>query len=266
VIDSEEFVVVRRGATAPAPSTPSKFDESEVKVIAEPLSALREESVVSKKHKYLGSSMLAAQATGLPKVNGRSPGCLPPQLNNSVALTHVFRYFVATTAAPVSVSVQDMLGALGGICSVGNSLLKPWSSSFRIHSVTAYPSTAAAAPNENFCALWWNAGPSFQQKDVEESKDVPQGVTMTAPVRFTPPGKTLAGDWLACTATGSTNLFSMFVSAGSIIDLHVSFTLSNQFIPATMTIGTGTLGTIYYLALDGPSSNTIVPAHLPTTH
>jgi hypothetical protein len=218
----------------------------------------------SKSQMFLGSSSLQGKATGVPA--SERCGSLPPQLNNTVALTHRYRYFVATTAAPVSVSVQDMLGALGGICSVGNSLLKPWSSSFKIHSVTAYPSTAAAAPNENFCALWWNAGPSFQQKDVEESKDIPQGVTMTAPVRFIPPPKTLAGDWLACTATGTTNIFSMFVSAGSIIDLHVSYTLSNQFIPATMSIATGVLGTIYYLALDGPTSNTVVPAHLPTTH
>jgi hypothetical protein len=261
IVDSEYVLVRQLVPTGASPATPRVITESEEKVKTGPPQALQGEPGFAKLKSLSGS--LAVMGSPQRAKGGSS---LPPQLNNTMTVHNKIRYFVGTTSSPVSCSVQDMLGALGGTCTVANSLFKPWSSSFKIESLTCYPSTASTAPNENFCALWWNAGPSFQQRDVEESKDVPQGVTATGAVVFRPPKSTLAGDWLACTAAGTTNLFTMFVSAGSIIDLHVSHTLSNQFIPATMSIGVGVLGTIYYLALDGPLSNTIVPAHLPTTH
>jgi hypothetical protein len=190
---------------------------------------------------------------------------LPPVLDNTVKGSHCYRYFVASAASPVSVSVEDVLGALGGICTVANSLLKPIMSSFKIRKVVAYPSSSTSS-TDNFCQFSWNSGLLPQQVDSLMTQDIPEGVSSSKPVVFVPPAKTLASDWVACTATVTANLFTIFADAGSIIDLHVDYTISNAFIPATISIATGTLGTMYYLPLDGHASNTIVQAHLPTTH
>jgi hypothetical protein len=54
---------------------------------------------------------------------------------------------------------------------------------------------------------------------------------------------------------------------GAVIDLAVEFTLGNQFgVSAIAGIATVAVGTIYYLALDGPSNNHLAPIGVPTTH
>jgi hypothetical protein len=75
----------------------------------------------------------------------------------------------------------------------------------------------------------------------------------------------LCGDWVAATATGTLNLFSLSCSTDSIIDVEVEYTLSNQIQAASITIATGVLGSIYYLPLDGAASHVYNPLHLPTT-
>jgi urea transporter len=55
------------------------------------------------------------------------------------------------------------------------------------------------------------------------------------------------------------------VVEGAVIDLAVDFTLSGQFEAFTQVVATAVVGTVYYLALDGPSSNTLVPVGVPTT-
>jgi hypothetical protein len=215
----------------------------------------------------LDRKALAFLGAKLPLAKGKLKGVssLPPTLDNTIKCMHVFRYFVATASVPVSVSVNDMLGALGGVCTVTNSAFKPWASSFRLKAVVAFPSGSSSS-TDNFAQLSWNSGLLPQQRDQLKTQDIPQGISVTKPVVFKPPKLTLAGDWVACTASVTANLFTIFADAGSIIDLHVDFTLSNTFIPGTISIGTGVLNSVYYLPLDGPGSNTIVQAHLPTTH
>jgi hypothetical protein len=66
-------------------------------------------------------------------------------------------------------------------------------------------------------------------------------------------------------STAAVNLFALSCPIGSIVDLSVSFTLSNIQGALQETVASGSLGNVYYLALDGPSANTYIPLGLPTT-
>jgi len=54
-------------------------------------------------------------------------------------------------------------------------------------------------------------------------------------------------------------------AAGSIVDFEVESRLSNQFGLTPITVSVGVLNKVYYLALDGPSSNIFRPVGLPST-
>jgi hypothetical protein len=60
-------------------------------------------------------------------------------------------------------------------------------------------------------------------------------------------------------------MFELACSVGSIVDFTVSFRLSNIVGGTQNTVASAVNSGIYYLALDGPSSNKYVPVGLPTT-
>jgi len=170
--------------------------------------------------------------------------------------------FYASASGTNTVSVPSILGALGGVCVSSNSTLQPWASSFRIRQVDLYP--AANASGEDAANVQWDTGLSGFVRDELKDITMPIGITIASKVSSNPSPKTLASDWISCTETG--NVFSLNVASGTIIDIHIDYTLSATFKAPTIAISTGTSGNIYYLALDGPSTNVFVPVALTTTH
>lgn len=64
-------------------------------------------------------------------------------------------------------------------------------------------------------------------------------------------------------------MFQLGVPAGSIVDLVLDLVLADlpsTTTPVTTAVATATIGVTYYLALDGPSTNDLVPVSLFTTH
>jgi len=218
---------------------------------------------------YAASDTADLGATGLLAVNskaGSTKVSLPPMIESTINVRSKIRYTVlsGTSTAIHSVSVNDFLGSLGGV-SITSSLFRPWASSFRLRKVTMWPAVIVGT-DQTIASLWWNSGLTPFNKDSEKSSDLPVGVTMTRPVVFRPPAKTLAGDWVAATGNPSANLFSFLSSAGTIIDVECDYTLSNQILAANITTSAATGGNIYYLYLDGSGgSNVVRPTHLPST-
>lgn len=187
---------------------------------------------------------------------------LPPQIENTLKVRSRIRY-VAGSNNIVSVSVADLIGSFGGTCTVTNSVFKPWASSARIRRMVLWPS-ASASTELNTATVSWNSGVSGLNRDSERTKDVPEGVLLTGRVVFKPPRKSVASDWMAA-SIGTTNIFTLTCSVGTLMDFEAEFTLANQFTSGTQTIATGTLGSLYYLPIDGASSHQYFPVHLPTT-
>jgi len=140
----------------------------------------------------------------------------------------------------------------------------------RIKSITMYVPGAAAGSNPTNCYVEWFslAGTNLFKDDVKDSV-LPSGITVTRPLRFMPTPQSLAGMWFNTNASG--NLFNIEGPDGCVIDVAVEYTIgvaqSSVSVLQQATVATAAVGSIYYLALDGPSSNKLTPAvGYPTTH
>ncbi len=185
---------------------------------------------------------------------------LPTKLQTTVEARHVFRFQCQTAPSAQAISVNNILGACGGVCSVVNSKVTSFASSIRVNSVTVWlsPSSTVAVSAD---VAW--VGSSTYSPDEKYDESLPTTVSNTKSAVFRPPSQSLASFWQS--SSGSTTLFTITASAGSIVDLDVSIRLSNSLLPVQTTVAVATIQTVYYLALDGPSTNIIRPLGLPTT-
>ncbi len=199
----------------------------------------------------------AGKAVGSGKVMS-----LPPVIEATPRLSHRFRFGVAGTST-LSITLANLLGALGGICTVANSKVQPWASTVRIKGITIFPSSGTGVYT---FINWSSGGSSGYVADTAKNVNIPDGVTVTKALSFRPPRYALASFWLnPVTLSTSAVIFGLTIHVGSILDLDVEYTLSNVVQPGNITVTSATLGNTYYLDLDGPSSHKLIPQGVPTT-
>jgi hypothetical protein len=183
---------------------------------------------------------------------------LPPTLDVTPKLSHVFRFY-ATSSGNVSCPANRVLASMGFITTVANTTCQPWTSSFRVKKVVIWD-----APNSSVapvCFIYWNLATGTQIRDEEKNQILPEGVTVSKSIVSRPPKGSLAAMWQT---TSSLNLFTVSANTGSVLDLHVDFTLSNQFVSSAQSIGaTSPVGSINYGWLDATSGGVWVPVGLP---
>ena len=200
------------------------------------------------------------------RTNGKPMGAmatLPPPIEATPRVKKTFRFAVSTNGT-YQTTLASLLGACGGTCTIANSKVQPWASSVRVRRLTVWP-PGGATGNYTFID-WASSGSAGFVPDTAKINIVPDGVVVSSALRFVPPKGSLAGNWLnPVTLSTSSILFGGTYKIGSIVDLDIEFTLSNVSEAGNITVAAATLGNIYYLALDGPSSNKIVPQGVPTT-
>jgi len=114
--------------------------------------------------------------------------------------------------------------------------------------------------------ILWNSPVLAVEKENAMVNSIPTNMTSPCSVVARPPKGTLASFYSNSQVNASLALFSITAPIGSIIDISVSFALSNIYIAVpSITITTGTLGIIYYLALDHGVADTYVPLGRTTT-
>jgi len=183
---------------------------------------------------------------------------LPPEIRTSRQVNAVLR-FQNTSASLVGVSSGQLAAACGGIAT-GSTTVTTWASSIKLHTVHVWPASGG------FVSLFWTRGTGEFVPDDMKDATIPTGVTSTSMSRFSPPSLSLAGFWHNVDQV-STGLFSISSTVGSVIDVHVTYTLTNQLpTMGNVTVTSASVGLPYYLALDGPTSNVYVPVAVPTTH
>jgi len=180
----------------------------------------------------------------------------------SIQIRHRFR-FIATAGETMSITLQNLFGALGGIGTISNSTVTLFASSFRLRRLTIAESAQNVATVSSEI-LWYSAADVNSPDKVNMNSTIPYD--RPSVVSETPPAKSLASFWWNTSATLSTILFSLTVSIGSIIEADMEFTLPNNAPSFGLTgFTTVAVGTVYYLALDGRASNKLIPVGLPTT-
>jgi hypothetical protein len=101
--------------------------------------------------------------------------------------------------------------------------------------------------------LSWNPAYVGQIKDSVYTTSLPDGITVTTPLRFVPPVGTLLADWF-CDSISPANLCNIIaMPEGTIVDVQVDFTLAGGLQPLEVTVAGGTLSNVYYPPLDANS-------------
>jgi hypothetical protein len=189
---------------------------------------------------------------------------MPPAIN----VTPTFRTtrgFTLSAGGSYSCTGSEIACALGSICHNANTAVAAFSSSFRIHSITLWPAPSLSAFG-NGTVEWSN--PLGNSRDQQIIEITPIGTSVTRRVFSTPPANSLCADWIVASNSNysSNTVVVLTADAGTVCYVDVECTLGNEFSLVTKGVASGTAGLIYYLALDGPTTNAWQPIGLPTTH
>jgi len=198
---------------------------------------------------------------GSRRGHGSVAPSLPPTLQLTPSVNQTFRFSVTSTGV-YPVTVGNLLAVCGNVASTV-LLVKSVCASLKLNRVTMWPGTVTGGAS--VAQLWWNSGESGQVPDEFRDGSIPSGVTVTKALTFEPPAKSLASYWIGVVDSAAV-VFTLEADAGAIVDVHITGRLCNVFSSFGTAVASATLGTFYYLSLDGPASNKIVPIGLPTTH
>lgn len=183
----------------------------------------------------------------------------PPQLREEVKFQHRYRFLNLANVASTNITATDLLGAAGCIGSVTNTDVAALASSVRVKRVTLYGGSPAQGAASTCRIIWSGAANS---PDVIKS-DTVMNAARNPFVTDIPPPRSLAAFWQQA---GTQVVFSVQQSAGGIIDIDLDLCLADTLTGTTIPVAVAVVGTVYYLALDGPAGHTLVPVGLPTTH
>jgi hypothetical protein len=181
---------------------------------------------------------------------------VPPSLQLvPIVKEKTFRFQAAANATNI-IQYGNLLGALGVI---GTTITQVAciASSVRLHRITIYPSLSAE------CWVEWALSGGYTRDEIKNAS-VPTGMSTGRSLTFRPPSKSLLSDWVN-ESVPTLGLCSIFTPTGCIVDVTVSYTQCASMPPLLITVASAAVGSVYYLALDGPTLHKLPPSALPTT-
>jgi hypothetical protein len=224
-------------------------------------------SVENKKEKKL---VLTARSLASPKKlknkkNTRGVKALLPPPFDATTRTTIHRRFRANSAGTSTViSMGAIFGCLGVVGTVTNTTCVSMYSSFKLARITIWPPQNSGA--DRTILEWGASADGGYSPDSAYINTIPDGITETTGITFRPPAKSLLNNWMSTYLSASNIIAYMTCPVGTIIDLHVTACMPNDFVPESITVAAATVGSVYYLALDGPSTNNFIPVGLVSTH
>ncbi len=186
----------------------------------------------------------------------------PPPFAPNVFVSHTYRFTNTSATASYPITVKDLIGIHGGICTVVNTTLVLKAISFRLKSVKIWAPVASSGTSVT-------ASISYPPNNIAnacnfEMSDTCGTIGEYAYVHFVPPKDTTSSFWWDFSASAST-IFIISVPAGSIVDVACDFIEADTSAGA-VTVATATLGTVYYLPLDHSNgTNKLIPVGLVST-
>jgi len=202
--------------------------------------------------------------TGRARTNGvRSMNNLytPPPHQSNIRLNHKFRFMALATELS-TITSQNVLGALGTLGTITNTAVGTCAESFRIKKLSIWSPPASQGAATTISVEWIGT----QQSPSIEVSDSSNSVSRPAHISSAPPKNSNAAFWHT-PQIGNENLFNLSLFANSIVDLDVEYILLDDAAnKVSLAVTTAVIGNPYYLALDGPTNNNIVPLSLSTTH
>lgn len=184
----------------------------------------------------------------------------PAQLSTNVIINHTYR-FLANSASAFNLSPTLLMGAMGTMCTGTNTTATALFASVKLESIEMFAPSASIGGTSTVSVTWQSATFGSGTKECSDSSN---SQSYPAHLFTRPPKNTLCSFW---NQDSSTALCAIVAPAGTLIDVNVTGILwdNSSATPPTRTISVGIATQIYYLALDGPSSNILRPISLNTT-
>jgi hypothetical protein len=177
----------------------------------------------------------------------------------------IHRRFRANSAGTSTVvTMGSIFGSLGVTGTVTNTTCVSMFSSIKISSFTMWPPQNTGS--DRTILEWGASADGGYAPDSAFINTVPDGITESRGIYFRPPAKSLLNNWMSTYLTASNVVAYITCPTGTIIDIHVTACQPNDYVPESITVATAVVGSVYYLALDGPSTNIFIPVGLVTTH
>lgn len=187
---------------------------------------------------------------------------LPPELSCTPVVDHVFR-FINTARGQENITVSMLAGACGSVGTITNSKVQPIASTLRVRSIKIW---AGIDSTQQSSEVLWNSAITTVEKDNSKVNSTPQNVAQSNVLVSRPPRGTFAANWTSAVTNGSVVLFGISCPIGSVIDVHVVYTIANAYsTPTNITVTTAVLGGLYYLRLDQSAGGNYIPQGVTTT-
>ncbi len=186
---------------------------------------------------------------------------LPPTLDS----TQHFRfraYYTSSSGTFTSISPGHLCCAAGAICFTANANMRSIASAIKLRSITVWPNVSDGA-GATYPIVNWSSSATNFVKDQELVRPLPLNATVTSSMVFKPPKDSNAHFWI--TASVSSPIVNMSVTAGSVILLDMDVCIANSIAGFNETIVTGTTGTMYYGYMDGSTTHRYQPIALTST-
>jgi hypothetical protein len=203
-----------------------------------------------------------------PKKQGRRPkrnsarDVKPRQIRSNIIVSHRFRY-TSTSGNPVTITQTNLLSACGVVGLVVNSTVNCIASTVRLREIEIWTPPAAQGSAAT-CSAQFST--STGAESIEEVSDTTVSTAVPAHIKFRPSRTCIASFWDSPATGNTTPVLILTAPAGSIVDCLLDFILTDTFAtPNVIGVVTDVVGTLYWLALDGPVSNQLIPTSLRTT-
>jgi len=187
---------------------------------------------------------------------GSSGGSIPP-LRSNVVKHHRFRFTASSACVKSQITGTTLLGACGVVGTVVNTTGAYVNRTVRLRSVHVWAPTATSN-SPTTCAVEWLGSANSPNLEIS---DTSINVSKPASLHVKPPPNSLASFWTGFSST----IFLLDCPGGSVVDVSVDYIEMDTTTPVTTGLTTVALGVLYYLALDGPATNKLVPVSLTTT-
>ncbi len=182
----------------------------------------------------------------------------PPQIPSNLRYKHHFRYR-ATAAGDIQPTNTQALASFGSMCTVVNSTLQSIHSSFKISKIQCW-FVAATAGTPVTCSVEWIGQQNYPSVEMSETSVSP---SVYSCLTTRPPPNSLASFWQL--PSNTITIGRIIFPAGALLDIWVELIVRDDETAAATTVGSATLGSMYWPALDGAVSNVMRPVSLQTT-
>jgi hypothetical protein len=178
---------------------------------------------------------------------------VPLQFSATVRFKHKFRFQCMTSSfsSPVTISRANLLSLLSMNTSGGTTNYRIITG-IKLNRIEIFGTANVSGFSSSTVSVEWlsNLGPSTLTSDSSGSPAYPAHMVTT------PPPQSLSSFWSLSGINETENLFTIVAPTLSIIDVWCDVVLMNGETPHTVpSSNSGTLGTLYLLALDSSGGN-----------